>query len=42
MILNKLKNKDNRSDMLYDTNFDSINYENTNSNNNITKINFDT
>ena len=41
MILNKLKNKDNRSDMLYDTNFDSINYENTNSNNNITKINFD-
>lgn len=40
MILNKLKNKDNRSDMLYDINYDSVNYENTNSNNNITKINF--
>ena len=42
MILNELKNKEDKSYTLYDKNYDSINYDfNNNSNNMITKINFD-
>ena len=43
MILNELKNKEDKSDFFNDKNFESINYEfnNNNSNNMITKINFD-
>ena len=42
MILNELKNKEDKSYILYDKNYDSINCDfNNNSNNMITKINFD-
>ena len=41
MILNELKNKDDKSDILFDKNFESINYDYNNSSNMITKINFD-
>ena len=44
MILNELKNKDDKSDILiFDKIFESINYDNSHSSshNNITKINFD-
>ena len=44
MILNELKNKDDKSDILiFDKIFESINYDNSHSisHNNITKINFD-
>ena len=43
MILNELKNKDEKSDIFPDKNFESINYEfnNNSSNNMITKIYFD-
>ena len=42
MILNELKNKEDKSYILYDKNYDSINYDfNNYSNNMITKINFD-
>ena len=44
MILNELKNKDDKSDILiFDKIFESINYDNSrsSSHNNITKINFD-
>ena len=42
MILNELKNKDDKSDILFEKNFESINYDYNNSTSNmITKINFD-
>ena len=42
MILNELKNKEDKSYILYEKNYDSINYDfNNNSNNMITKIKFD-
>lgn len=43
IILNELKKKDDKSELINDKNFDSIFYEynNSNSNNTITKINFD-
>ena len=41
IILNELKKKDDKSELINDKNFDSIYYEYNNSNNMITKINFD-
>ena len=43
MILNELKNKEDKSDILFDKNFESINYDSncSNSSNMVTKINFD-
>ena len=41
MILNEIKNKEDKSDIFSDKNFESINYEYNNSQNMITKIIFD-